>query len=334
MKNKCIALILALACMFTLVSCSGGAGQTSAPGGSGEAAGSVSADLIIGTGATSATYYFVGAAIGNTVDQQSEGLSVLIQSTAGGMENINLVASGDLDIGMCNTDGIYNAYNGINTYESVGAQPIRTLMVLYPSITHLITQGDSDIQSWYDLKGKRVCLGTQGSTFVAVAQEILAMHGINWETDITPFYLTADEMGTAVNDGDIDAGFIYGGAPLVGITNACVGGDIRFVGMDDDIIEKLCEKHPYYSPATLAGNTYPGEHEDTKGFALNTCFIVNESMDEEVAYEFVKTAMENLDLYKDTNASTAAISPEVIWDSPIPLHPGAERYYREMGWME
>lgn len=324
--KKLLAIVLALALVLGLAAC----GQK--PSGD-EPAPVEAKDIVIGTAATSGTYYFVGAALGNVVDQQSEMLNVLVQSTAGGVENVNLVDSGDLDIGMCNTDGLFNAYNGVGQFDKA-PKNVNVLMVLYPSITHLITQENSDVHSWADLKGKRVCLGTQGSSFVLVCQEILKMYGIDPEKDITPFYLTAEEMGTAVNDGDIDAGFIYGGAPLAGITNACVSGDIRFVGMEKEIIDKLCDTYPYYSPATLYGDVYPGEHEDTDQFALYTCMFCNKDMDEDVAYEFVKCAMENLDLYKDTNASTQAISPDTIANSPIPLHPGAERYYREMGWIK
>lgn len=324
--KKVLAILLSLAMLLGMAAC--GSSQSQQP-----ATETVTpVDLIIGTGATSGTYYFVGAALGNVVAQQSEKLNVMVQSTSGGVENIKLVGDGSIDIGMCNTDGLFNAYNGKVQFDG-NPQDVRLLMALYPSITHLITKKGSGITSWKDLKGKKVCMGTQGSSFVAVCAEILKEYGIDWEKDITPYYLTAEEMGTAVNDGDIDAGFIYGGAPLAGITNACVSGEIEFVSMDKDVIDKLCDKYPYYTPAVLRGDVYPGEHADTDGFALYTCMFCSADMDEEIAYEFVKTAMENLDLYKDTNASTQNISSKTVWDGSIPLHSGAERYYKEMGWM-
>lgn len=334
--KKILSVLLVSALLFGVSSCGTGgqASQSQSSGASSGSAGTASVtDLNLGTAATSGTYYYVGAAIGNTVSKFSDQLEVLVASTAGGVENINLVTAGDLDIGMANTDALYDAYNGTGTFEEAGEQPIVGLMALYPSVSHMLVRADSDIQTWEDLKGKKVCLGTAGSSHAVASKALLGLYGIDWETDIESYYLTTDEMCTMLADGDIDAAFLVGGAPVSGVTNTCVTTPLRLLDLDDEVIDSLVESLPYFTKSSIPANTYSGIENEVKAVALTTCFFANADMPDDVAYEFVKTIMENIDDFVDANESCKYITPETVAEMSIPLHPGALKYYQEMGWV-
>ena len=314
--KKTLALILALILGLSGISCA------------------LAEDVTLGTAATTGTYYFVGAAIGNTVSKYCDDLNVLVISTAGGVENIRLITSGEIEIGMANADALFDAYNGANTFAEVGKMPIKGLVALYPSVSHMMVRADSGIKSWTDLKGKKVCLGTAGSSHTVASKALLALYGINWETDIEPFYLTTGEMCTMLSDGDIDAAFLVGGAPVSGVTNACATAQLDLLDIDEEIMDAMIQQLPYFSKSSIPAGTYPGIDHSVNAVALTTCFFVNASMDDETAYNFVKTMMDHVDDFVEANASCKYIQEASVVELPIEIHPGAARYYKEKGWIE
>lgn len=291
-------------------------------------------DLTMGTAATSGTYYYVGAAIGNTVSKMSENLEILVISTAGGVKNVGLISTGEIDIGMANSDALYDAYTGTGTFAEVGAQKIMGLMALYPSVSHMLVRADSDIKSWADLKGKKVCLGTAGSSHTVASKMLLSLYGLDWETDIEDYYLTTGEMCTMLSDGDLDAAFLVGGAPVSGVTNASATADLELLDIDEDIIDQLIQELPYFSKSSIPAGTYPGIDHDVNAVALKTCFFVSADMPDDVAYEFVKTVLENTSDFVEANASCRYITAEYVVGLPIEIHPGALKYYTEQGLMD
>lgn len=314
--KKVWALVLALVMMISL------------------AVGALATDLTLGTAATTGTYYFVGAAIGNTVSKFCDDLDVLVISTAGGVENIKLITTGDIDVGMANADALFDASTGTGTFESVGKMPIKALMALYPSVSHMMVRADSGITSWTDLKGKKVCLGTAGSSHTVASKALLGLYGIDWEKDIEAYYLTTGEMCTMLSDGDIDAAFLVGGAPVSGITNACATAKLDLLDIDESVMDAMIEQLPYFTKSTIPAGTYPGIDHEVNAVALKTCFFVNESMPDDVAYAFVKTAMEHTDDFVEANASCKYITTDSVPQLPIEIHPGAEKYYQEQGWLK
>lgn len=335
--KKALSILLIIAMILGLTSCSSNTSSTKETNTSPaetKAPNATVTNLNMGTAATTGTYYFVGAAIGNTVSKLSDKLEVLVASTAGGVENVGLVTKGDMDIGMANTDALYDAYNGKGAFEKTGSAPIMGLMALYPSVSHMLVRADSSIESWSDLKGKKVCLGTAGSSHPVASKALLALHGVNWEKDIQPFYLTTGEMMTMLADGDLDAAFLVGGAPVSGITNVSVTTPLRMLDLDESVMDELTNQLPYFTKGKIPAGTYKGIDNDVNAVALTTCFFVNKDMPEDVAYEFVKTTMENLNDFVDSNESCKYITPETVANLPIPIHPGALKYYKEKGWIK
>ncbi len=286
--------------------------------------------LIFGTAATSGTYYQVGAAIGTAV--QNAGFSVNVIPTAGSNENVAMVQSMDIDIGMGNSDALYGAYHGELTYKDAGPQAISEVAALYYSQMHIYTKEGSGIQSVADMKGKKVCVGSQNTSWLYMVMDVLSYYGITLE-DITPYYMNYAEASEALANGDIDAAFQVGGYPLAGIQQFAANSSFRFISLPQDVMDSMLSKYSYAVPATIPAGTYENQAntEDTTTLAYMTCLFTGAQADEDMIYEFVKKMIETLPAYQETNVATRQISLDTIATAFIPLHPGAERAYREAG---
>ncbi len=309
--KKLFALVLSLCLILTAVS-------------------ALADSIVFGTAATSGTYYQVGAAIGTAIS--NTGLQVNVIPTAGSNENVSLAQTGDIDIGMGNSDAVYGAFNGELTYASAGKQAIQEVAALYYSQMHIYTKDGSGSESVADMKGKKICVGSQGTSWLYMVWDVLSYYGIT-EADITPYYMNYAECSEALSNGDIDAAFQVGGYPLAGIQQFAATTAFKFLSLSDEAIDSMLAKYSYAVPATIPVGTYEKQSntEDTKTLAYMTCLFCGADADEDIIYDFTKAMIETMDAYKDTNVATRQISRDTIATAFIPLNPGAERAYREAG---
>ena len=288
-------------------------------------------NTVVGTASSTGTFYYVGAAIGKAVSDNSD-LNVMVQATAGSNENVALALSKDIDIGMANSDAIYGAYHGEMSYAAAGPLDICEVAALYESQLHVFVTEKSGITDISQLKGKRVCVGSQGTSYLFIDEAILEAYGISM-SDITPFYMNYAEAAQALADGDIDAAFQTGGYPIAGIQQFAATTSFRMLPIAKDVIAGIIEEYPFAREASIPAGVYENQaNEDAfDTIAYHTCLFTSSWVDEDKIYEFTKTMMESLDSYKDTNDATRQISPDTVATEYIPFHPGAERYYREAG---
>lgn len=334
----CLLIVcLTLVIYVTLASRSGSTSSgissnaTSGGGTTAQSTGGKKTDLIIGTGGTAGTYYVVAAAMAQAVNNHSSILNIIAQPSKGSVENINLCSTGDIQMGMSNADGVYWATTGTGTYGAIGEQNISAVMSLYLSAGQMATLKSSGIETYGDLKGKKVCLGPPSTTIVEMSKSILRAYGIDPEKDITPFYLSFDEGLSKLTDGDIDATFFVAGVPTSAMINACSTGNVQLVKVDDAILEQVAEENPYLTPYIIPAGTYKGVDGDIKTLKIMTEYFVNNDTSDEVVYEFVKTALENSAEFQNAHTVCAEITPENAAATISRLHPGAEKYYREIG---
>ncbi|MBQ8081238.1 MAG: TAXI family TRAP transporter solute-binding subunit [Clostridia bacterium] len=286
--------------------------------------------LIFGTAATSGTYYQVGAAIGAAI--QNAGLQVNVIPTAGSNENVALAQSLDIDIGMGNSDAIYGAYHGELTYAEAGPQAIQEVAALYYSQMHIYTKDGSGIESVADMKGKKICVGSQGTSWLYMVWDVLSYYGIT-EADITPYYMNYAESSEALANGDIDAAFQVGGYPLAGIQQSAATTAFTFLSLPQEVSDSMREKYSYAIQATIPAGTYENQTntEDAQTLAYMTCLFCGAEADEDAIYDFVTKMIETLPVYQDTNVATRQITLDMIATPFIPLNAGAERAYRDAG---
>lgn len=288
-------------------------------------------DVVVGTAGTSGTYYIVAAAMGKTITEKSDLLDVIAQPTKGSIENINLTSAGDMEFGFSNSDGPYFAYTGTGMYEKIGKQNILGCMALYMSAGHMVTLKNSGIKNYGDLKGKKVCLGPPGQTVVEMSKAILREYGIDPATDIKPYFLAIDEGMQKLTDGEIDASFFVAGVPTSGLINAASQRDVDLVDASDEVLDAIVEKMPYYSRYSIPAGTYRGVGKDTPTLKIVSEIFARADLPDEIVYDFVKQALDNVEDYQDGHVVCREITPESSAKAIIPLHPGAEKYYREVG---
>ena len=256
-----------------------------------------------------------------------------MQATSGSNENISMVVNHDIDLGMANCDSIYSAYHGTMSYKDAGPQEdLREVASLYQSQLHVFVKNSSGITDISQLKGKKVCVGSQGTSYLFINEKILNEYGITL-SDVRPFYMNYAESAEALANGDIDAAFQTGGYPIAGIQQSAATTSFRMLPIADEVIQSIIGEFTFISKTKIPANVY--EHQanenpvDTIGYA--TTMFCSAQADDDLMYAFVKGMLESLNTYRDTNDATRQISPETIATSHIPIHNGALRYYREIG---
>lgn len=331
--KKIFALTLALFMVMAMFAGCGSteSGSNASSGSTAEDAYAVSGNITMGTASSTGTFYYVGAAIGNAVSEAGK-LNVLVQATAGSNENVAMCQSGDIDLGMANCDALYAAYNGEMSYKDAGKQDIQQVAALYESQLHVFVTEKSGIKDISELKGKKVCIGSQGTSYLFINEAILNAYGVTLD-DVTPFYMSYAESAEALANGDIDAAFQTGGYPIAGIQQYAATTAFRMLPVSDDVIKTVNEQYPFAKPSTIPAGIYENQSNESEVATLSymTCLFCSSKANDDQVYAFTKLMMETLDTYKDTNSSTQQISPETVATQYIPFNAGAERYYKEAG---
>jgi len=327
--NRKSILVMLLVLLLVMAGC-GSSGVDSDSNDSSKSNSKSTSSIVIGTAGSSGTFYAVGAGMANVLNKHSDGLNVVSQGTNGATENVRLLHSNSIDVGMGNWDALYFGYEGTGPFNGE-KQDIVGLMTLYLSGGQMVVKADSKIESYHDLKGKKINLGPQGSTITEMSRIILKTIGIDPDKDIDPYYLSFNEGGSKLKDGDLDATFYVAGIPTAGLIELSTSTDVKLLSLEEDVREKIIEEYPYYDKITIPAGTYKGVDYDIESLQLWTALMVNPDMPEETAYEIVKTLMENIEEFKEVHSVGEDFSLENAAKTIIPLHPGAEKYFKEKG---
>ncbi|MFH1939466.1 MAG: TAXI family TRAP transporter solute-binding subunit, partial [bacterium] len=286
--------------------------------------------ITFGTGSPGGTYYPLGGAMADlwTKLLKAEGIEVTAESTAASVENCRLVGSGEIQIGMAMGDVASKAYKGVVQFEG-NAQPILGLFSMYPAPQHLLTL-DPNIKSVRDLKGKRVSVDAPGSGCETLSRLIIEAAGMTYD-DMKVSYYSQPEAAQALKDRNIDAVFWNFSFPGSAVQEVTAVRDVYFVSIDDDIIKKLTTEFAYYKDGKIPANIYKGQDYDVKTVQVGNDVVINKDIDENTAYLLVKTLFTNAKELFVVHPSAKQLLPENGVKTAVPLHPGAEKYFKEMG---
>ncbi|MEE8525059.1 MAG: TAXI family TRAP transporter solute-binding subunit [Thermoanaerobaculia bacterium] len=291
--------------------------------------------LSIGSAPTGGAFFVVGSALAEVADAFGEtGWSVTSEATAGSQENIRRLIQGDLDFALSNAAISYFAVRGEATWDR--PHPIRAVMTLAPNVALFITPESSGVERLADLRGRRVSIGPAGAGFEMFVGPLLEVHGLSFD-DFTPLNATQSGAVDLLSDGSADAAFLGGAVPTASITQAATSMDIRMVPFDDEAKAKAIADYPFFGPATIPAGTYRGQDEDYLGLNVGSMHLITAAAaDEDLVYAMTKTIYENRASVVERHPAGRAILPKVIVrDTGTPFHPGAVRYYREIGiWPE
>ncbi|MFW8593152.1 TAXI family TRAP transporter solute-binding subunit [Cribrihabitans neustonicus] len=295
--------------------------------------------ITIGTGGVTGVYYPTGGAICRLVNKgrKEHGFKCAVESTGGSVYNINTIREGELQFGVAQSDWQYHAYNGTSKFEEQGPfENLRAVFSVHPEPFTVVARADTGIETFDDLKGKRVNIGNPGSGQRGTMEVLMEAKGWGMEDFALATELKAAEQSAALCDNQIDAMIYTVGHPSGSIQEATTACDSVLVDVNGEAVDKLVEENSFYRKATIPGGMYRGTDEDTNTFGVGATFVTSADVSEDAVYAVVSSVFENFEAFQKLHPAFANLKPEEMIKDGLsaPLHPGAEKYYKEKGWIE
>lgn len=288
--------------------------------------------LTLSSGAPGGVYYPLGGGMALIIEKTISGVKCSSESTGASVENCRLVGSGQSDMGMVMGSVAYKAIQGQEPFKE--KYPVVALFQMYPAPEHIVTTKKSGIKAVKDLKGKRVSIDVPGSGCATMARVIMEEHGLDLNKDVKIASLSQNESVQALKDGIVDAVFFNFAYPGAAVLDLAASREIVLIPVNRKMADKIVKKYPYYVKINIPGKTYPGVNKDVLCLGDSNVLIASTKMDEATAYQIVKAIFSNVD--KGNLALTkihpvaAQITPKNGVNSPIALHPGAVKYFKEI----
>jgi TRAP transporter TAXI family solute receptor len=290
--------------------------------------------IAIGTGGTGGVYYPLGGALANLLSKNLKDTQATAQVTGGSVDNLKLIGSGQSEIGFSMADAAVDALKGEDKFKGNPVN-LRTLMVLYPNIMHVVSIEGTGVNTMADLKGKRVSTGAPGSATEVMAFRVIEAAGLDKDKDMKRERLSVAESVNAIKDRKIDAFFWVGGLPTAGVTDLAATPGVKIKMIDHtEVVAKMNAKYNnLYAPAVIKAGTYPGQTTDNKVSAVWNILVTNDKMTDQEAYDIVKLIVEKkadlVAVHKD--AESFSVDNQIKSNSPVPWQAGAVRYFVEKG---
>jgi TRAP transporter TAXI family solute receptor len=282
------------------------------------------------TGGTSGVYYPLGVALSDIYAKGIDGARTQVQSTKASVENLNLLQQGKGELAFALGDSVKYAWEG---NAEVGFKApltkLRAIAAIYPNVIQIAALTDSGVKTVADLKGKSLSVGAAKSGTELNARAIFDASGMSYDDLGKLEYLPFSESVELLKNRQLDATLQSSGLGNAALKDLSTSQAITFVSVPADVAASLGA--PYVA-STIPAGTYEGQAEDVPTVAVVNFLVTHEDVSDEVAYQMTKLLFENLDTLKAAHSAAAGISiEEAVKGSPIPLHPGAERYYKEQG---
>ena len=284
--------------------------------------------LNIATGGTAGTYYPIGGAMSEILNNEIKGMNASAQSTGATVANINMLKEGQVDLAIVQNDITYYAANGTEMFEGKKVENIKGIATLYPETCQIVTLDGKGIKTIADLKGKRVAVGAMGSGAEANARQILAAYGITYD-DIDEQFLSFSEAASALKDGNVDAAFLTAGYPTAAVQDIASQNKVRLLPVEAAKADALIAKYPFYTKVTIPAGTY-GMTEPVEAISVMAMLVCSDKVDDALGYEVTKALFTHLDRIQAAHAAAKAITKDgATKGMPIPMNAGAEKFFKE-----
>lgn len=294
--------------------------------------------VTIGTGGVTGVYYAAGGAICRLVnkDRKTHGIRCSVESTAASVFNINTVKAGELDFGIAQSDTQYLATKGEGPFADAGPwDGMRAVFSLHPEPFTLVAREDANVESLTDFKGKRLNVGSPGSGTRVALDELMGVLGMSTADLSLASELKADEHGAALCDNKIDGFFYAVGHPSANIQDPTTTCGAQLVPITGGAVDQLVEGKPYFAKAVIPGGMYKNNPEDTATYGVLATMITSADVPDDVVGVITRAVFENFDEFKKLHPAFAKLEPQAMVGTgrTAPLHPGAEAYFKEKGWL-
>lgn len=320
--KKNLFVILALVLTISLaVGCSGTSGSKE------------TVNINFPTASTTGTIYPLGSAMANIWNNNVENVRVSSQASNGGVHNLNMIKDGEAQITFATTGILWEAYHGEGVFEGRKNENLRVIAGLYYNPNQFVVRKAAGVNSIADIKGKNYAPGAVGSTPEVESRAILSEYGLNYPDDIKANYVGFTEAIDLMRNNQIDGALIQAGLPTAAVTEMISTAGGALLSIEPSIRASLKDKYPWYADFTIPAGTYDGQTEEVETLAIKMVLLADASVSDDVIYNLMKSMWENLEELKashtivnqfDVNEATTELAE-------IPLHPGAEKYYKEAG---
>ncbi|MDO5091206.1 MAG: TAXI family TRAP transporter solute-binding subunit [Cardiobacteriaceae bacterium] len=300
--------------------------------------------ITLASGERDGMYYWFANLLGGIVSQPPGALpcnkgcgidgSILVNlASEGSLDNLQRLRNGSADTAFVQSGLAYAAYSGHPPFENQGNDTLRAIASFYPEMLHIVVSKDSGIQHPGHLGGKRLAMGSMQSGTLASAKTLLARHGLE-ESDYHSANLTLDDAMQAFLEDKVDALFFFSAAGNPLIKNIAAQKAVRLLPVESDTLKQLVRDNSYYQPYTLPAHTYHQQEEAVSAIAVQALWITTSAMDDAQIYALTKAAWEgqpHITWLKDALPLDAWNLDHALKGIGIPLHPGAKKYYNEIG---
>jgi len=283
------------------------------------------------TGGTSGVYYPIGVALSQLYGNKIEGAKASVQSTKASVENLNLLQAGRGELALALGDAVADAWNGVaDAGYKAPLNKLRAIGGAYPNYIQIVASADSGIKSLADLKGKSISVGAPKSGTELNSRAVFKAAGLTYEDMGRVEYLPYAESVELIKNRQLDATLQSSGLGMAAYRDLASTMQIRFISIPAEVVAKI--DSAAYQPSIIPANTYEGQAEDVPTAAITNIFVSHTGVSDELAYQMTKLMFDNLSDLAAAHASAKNIKLEsAAKNLPIPLHPGAERFYREAG---
>lgn len=294
----------------------------------------------IATATTGGAYYPIGNAMAQIWTKKLDGVKAAAQSTAGTPQNVELMMNKEVQIALGQNGICYYAFNGAGTYEGKKGFPVKSLRgitALYPNVMHWVVASDSGIKSVSELKGQKIVPGAVASATEVNTREMLSVYGLNYMKDAGEVNVKADFVGyneavDLLKNRQIIASHIAGGVPTAAVLDVLSTGAAKLISLEEDKIQEITTKYPWYFPYTIKAGTYPKQEEDIHTIALSNILFTREDQPEEMIYMITKAIYDyHDDLVNAHKATKNTVLENALNGMTLPLHPGSVKFYEEQG---
>jgi TRAP transporter TAXI family solute receptor len=311
--KKIMLIVAVLIISFGITSCTGKTGQ-----------------VRMATGGSTGTYYAFGSAVAQILTEKT-GIQVTIQSTGASKANIQLIDAGEVEVAIVQNDVMDYAWRGVDLFNGEKTTSFNSMAALYAEVCQVVANPSSGISTIADLRGKNVSVGDAGSGVEFNARQILEAYGITFN-DIGKQNLSFGASADALRDNKIDAFFCVAGAPTPAVVDLATNRDIIILEIEDDYAARLMRDYPFYPQYPVPAGSYKGQDRDVMTLAVKATLIVSNKVSEDTVYRLTKNIFDNKALIEAAHAKGKELSASYAVDGiSVPFHPGAAKYFREVG---
>ena len=291
----------------------------------------------VATGTTAGAYYPIGNAMAKIWTDKVPGVRASAQATEASAANMNFLQQKEVEVAFTMANVAVYAYEGQDNFEGRANKDLRGMSFLYPNVTQIVVRKDSGINSLKDLEGKRFAPGATGSGTVTNSKEVLGVYDLNfWDKDnsnINADYVGFNEASELLKNKQVDASNFSGAMPLAAIMDVSNSIDVKLLSLEPEMIEAIIAKYPFYYEYVIPAGTYKGQDEEVHTVALANLLLTRADLSEDLIYDLTKGIYENVPDLMNAHAITENITKEnaARGMGTVPLHPGAIKYFKEVG---